>query len=255
MTVDSLVFVSVRFSSSRLPGKCMLLVNDVPLIDHLINRLHTAGLSTIVCTSIDESDNVIVEYCIENGINYFRGALSNKIERWAKCAETIDTRYIHIIGADNPFIDTDEIKKSLMLAQTSKYDFINTSKRSDSGFGSVGISITKDFLQILNDRTHTLRSDDLDVIPWGLLIKEGDAVSEMEDNILLTDEECYFRLTLDYEEDFLMLSHLISKFGATESRENIERYLLDNPEVARINFFRNADFVKNQKEKLNTNFN
>lgn len=248
------VFISVRFSSSRLPGKCMLLVNDVPVLLHLINRLRSAQLSPIVCTSVDKSDDVIANFCEAHGVDYFRGALSNKIERWADCSDSFTADYIHIIGADNPFIDADEIKESLLQAQISNLDFLNTSQRSDSGFGSVGISVSKSFLKILKQRTYTLPSNDLDVIPWELLIEYGDAVAEKQDNFLLDDKDYRLRLTLDYEEDFLLLSHLIDELGPTTPRRSIERYLYNNPQITNLNLFRNLDFVQNQKNKLKSNF-
>jgi spore coat polysaccharide biosynthesis protein SpsF len=249
------VFISVRFSSSRLPGKCMLLVNDVPIILHLINRLRSAQLIPIVCTSVDKSDDVIADFCEIHEVDYFRGALSNKIERWADCSDSITAEYIHIIGADNPFIDADEIKESLFQAQISNLDFVNTSQRSDSGFGSVGISVSKSFLQVLKQRTYALQSNDLDVIPWELLIEDGDSVAVQKDNFLLDDKDYRLRLTLDYEEDFLLLSHLIDELGPTAPRRSIERYLFDHPHRANVNLFRNQDFLKNQKEKLKSNFN
>ena len=59
-----------------------------------------------------------------------------------------------------------------------------------------------------------------------------------------------FRMTLDYKEDFVLLSKIYSKFGSFESRKNINSYLNKNIYLRKINFFRNIEWKKNQMIKI-----
>lgn len=232
----------------------MLLIDGTPVLHHLVKRLEVAGFVPIICTSTDVSDDVIFEFCESHKINVFRGSLLNKIERWAHCAEKLTVDFIHIIDADDPLVDTDEIKESIALAQKGNFDLLRTSQKSDSGFASVGMTIKSSFLRTLMTRVVDIESDDFDVIPWDLLLRGDDSVSEKADKILIGDGDFVVRLTLDYEEDFLLISHLITNLGATCARETIESYLFSNPDLANLNLGRKIDFIENKKRQLKSNF-
>jgi hypothetical protein len=106
----------------------------------------------------------------------------------------------------------------------------------------------------LSARTNEIESDDFDVIPWSLLLRGEDSVSEKADKTLIRDLNFSLRLTLDYDEDFLLISHLITKLGATCAREMIESYLLRNPDLVNLNQGRSIDFIENKKRQLKSNF-
>lgn len=231
-----------------------MLIDGIPVLHHLVNRLEVAGFFPIVCTSTDVSDDVIFEYCASNKVKVFRGSLLNKIERWADCAENLKVDYIHIVDADDPLVDTDEIRESVDIAQKENCDLLRTSQRSDSGFASVGMTVKRSFLKTLSARTNEIESNDFDVIPWSLLLRGGDRVSEKADKTLIRDLNFSLRLTLDYDEDFLLISHLITKLGATCAREIIESYLFRNPDLVNLNQGRSIDFIENKKKQLKNNF-
>ncbi len=231
-----------------------MLIDGIPVLHHLVNRLAAAGFFPIVCTSTDLSDDVIFEYCDSNKVKVFRGSLLNKIERWADCAENLTVEYIHIVDADDPLVDTDEIRESVEIAQKANYDLLRTSPRSDSGFASVGMTVKRSFLKTLCARTNEIKSNDFDIIPWSLLLRREDRVSEKADRFLIGDQSFGLRLTLDYDEDFLLISHLISKLGATCAREMIENYLFRNPHLVNLNQGRSIDFIENKKRQLKSNF-
>ena len=55
--------IEARMTSTRLPGKHMLLANGKPMIEHLVNRLkQVASISKIVmATTTNDSDDPLVE--------------------------------------------------------------------------------------------------------------------------------------------------------------------------------------------------
>ena len=248
------ILVTVRYSSSRLPGKCLLPFGDFSVLGHCITRAINADMRPIVCTSTDLSDDLIVEEATRLGVEYFRGDLLNKLKRWSSCMEEYQLEKVHIIDGDDPFFDTNEIVQRFKDFEHLQLQLMRTSNRSDSGFASLGMSITSQFAKSLAKRTEFLASQDLDVIPWSLLLKASDKWSSASDNFLLPDNGIVTRLTLDYEEDYQLLKLLAEKFGPTINRLEIENFLRINPLIHAINSHRTEEFLSNKRVQLSRNF-
>jgi len=249
------ILVTVRYSSSRLPGKCMIPVQGKPILQHLLERVTTANLHPVICTSTDPTDDVIVELASKIGVEFFRGPLFNKIARWAECGQALNSEFVHIIDADDPFVDIPEILESIDEARVYDLDLLSTSDRSDRGYASVGMTLKSKFLSTLSFRVESLNSDNLDVIPWDLLLKDSDKVSKKADNVLIPDSRLNLRLTLDYETDLELISTLIIELGNSISRLDLENYLELHPDLATINSENASLFLQNKKKQLKDNFN
>lgn len=248
------ILVTVRYSSSRLPGKCMIPIQDKPVLQHLLERILNSNLQPIVCSSSDPSDQTIVNLAAEMGIECFRGSLLNKIDRWAQCAVSINSEYVHIIDADDPLVDVAEILESIDEATEWSLDLLKTSERSDRGYASVGMTIKREFLLTLSRRVSSLDSNDLDVIPWELLLQPTDRVAQKKDKILIPASALNLRLTLDYENDLELISTLIKELGNTISRLELEMYLESHPLLATINEENTELFLQNKRNQLSKNF-
>lgn len=232
----------------------MIPIAGKPVLQHLVERVKGANLHPLICTSIDPTDDVIVGLAEKLGVKYFRGSLLNKVKRWADCAVSFNSEYVHIIDADDPLIDTSEIHESINAASVGGLDLLRTSDRSDSGYASVGMTIRSDFLVTLSRRVALLKSQDLDVIPWKLILEETDRISKKQDKVLVSDSALSLRLTLDYETDLELISSLIEELGNTVSRLDLERYLESHPTLATINAGNTSLFLQNKKEQLKRNF-
>lgn len=248
------ILITVRYSSSRLPGKCLIPIHGVPVLQHLLTRLNHAGFEVVICTSADPSDDEICRLAGSLGLPFFRGSLLNKIDRWAKCVDTLGVEYVHIIDADDPFVDTEEIAESITETMSSRLDLLKTSNRSDSGYASVGMTVSARFLGILSSRVEALNSKDLDIIPWDILIKPQDNVQQKRDKLLFMNSNLSLRLTLDYEEDLILITELITRLGAVVSRRDLEAYLESNPDLAMINAGNTELFLENKRIQLKRNF-
>ena len=58
------------------------------------------------------------------------------------------------------------------------------------------------------------------------------------------------RLTLDYQEDYKMLTEIRDSCGNFASRKKINNFLKKNKDILKINFFRNICWEKRQKKLL-----
>jgi spore coat polysaccharide biosynthesis protein SpsF len=232
----------------------MIPIQDKPVLQHLLERISNSNFWPIICTSADPSDQTIVDLAAEIGLDCFRGSLLNKIDRWARCAVFTNSEYVHIIDADDPLVDVAEILESIDEATECGLDLLRTSERSDRGYASVGMTIKSEFLLTLSHRVTSLDSNDLDVIPWELLLKPKDRVVQKKDKILIPASALNLRLTLDYENDLELISTLIKELGNTISRLELEMYLESHPLLATINEGNTALFLQNKRNQLSKNF-
>ena len=58
------------------------------------------------------------------------------------------------------------------------------------------------------------------------------------------------RLTLDYKEDLVFFKKIFQKFSVIESTTKILKFLTNDKDISKINYFREASFLKNQKKKI-----
>jgi spore coat polysaccharide biosynthesis protein SpsF (cytidylyltransferase family) len=63
--------------------------------------------------------------------------------------------------------------------------------------------------------------------------------------------DCNARLTLDYPEDYIFLESIRLLLGNLTSRKNICTLLKKNPNLTKINYFRNKEWKRNQINKQN----
>ena len=246
--------ITARYSSSRLPGKILLALGDKSVLGHSISRARSAGFIPLLCTSTDKADDVLVSEAAKYKVKSFRGDLFNKIQRWDQCFSSLNLMDAHIVDGDDPFFDTSEISESLLNLRTNELDLVRTSNRSDSGFATVGMSVTRDFLAELANRCLLLPSADLDVIPWSLLLRPADKVAIAPDSYLITNKLLEIRLTLDYIEDLNLMRTIAKVFDFDTPRKEIEEYLSQNPEILSMNSYRTSDFLVNKKVQLEHNF-
>lgn len=158
-----LAIIQARMSSSRLPGKALLPMLGIPLIQRVYDRLTlVTGITKIVIATSDErSDDVLCEYCSQQNIPYFRASLDDVALRLLSCAkrERVDS-FIRISG-DSPLIDPAVVDKGISLYNRSPCDLAtNVLVRSYPKGQSVEVIRTEaladlyDNLVKLSDREH-----------------------------------------------------------------------------------------------------
>lgn len=121
--------IQARMNSSRLPGKVIMDIEGLPLIVFLYNRLKNnfENINIVVLTSINSTDDKLVEILSKYNIPYFRGNLENVLLRFVEYEKTLD-REIEFIGricADSPYLEI-EILKKVIEFKNKDYDIITT---------------------------------------------------------------------------------------------------------------------------------
>lgn len=102
----SLVLIQSRLSSSRLPGKALLPIGDLPMVVLAAKRAANTGLEVRVVTSTDQYDDLICEVCEKYNIPFFRGSLHNVLKRFNDAlVDFDDTAKVFRLTADNVLPD------------------------------------------------------------------------------------------------------------------------------------------------------
>lgn len=237
-------FITVRTSSSRLPNKCLLQLGKNNILTSVILRCIKYNIEPIVCTSIDPSDNIIEEISQKLKVKCFRGSLENKLKRWSDCAIFYNIEEFHAIDADDPLFDGNEMIFSMKKLVNEDLDIVLPTISSSNGGASVGYSIKSKIL--LEALKNTNDSTDTEMI-WSYIKKIKNLNFTTLEETEIRPEK--LRLTLDFEEDYLLLKAVKNILGENLSRENIDKLFIKNPDLHKINWFRNTEWKQNQKSK------
>jgi len=141
-----LIIVQARMTSTRLPGKVMKIVCGKPLLEHLINRLKRVKCADqiVIATTVNETEDIIVELCKKLDISYYRGSEEDVLGRYYEAAVEYGGDVIIRITSDCPVIDPEVVDYliSFFTNNIGKYDYVsNTLERSyPKGMGAEIVS-------------------------------------------------------------------------------------------------------------------
>ena len=123
------------------------------------------------------------------------------------------------------------------------YDAVYPTAVSSAGEASVGFSLTRDILH----RTSIFIGEERDTeMVWGYLEK----VPQLKFVILPGENRsAKIRLTLDYIEDYWLLCSVQRIVGTYASRAEIDLLFRRNPDLYKINWFRNQEWKAVQLAK------
>ena len=119
--------IEARMTSTRLPGKVLMESCGKPLLQHMIERLKRSNRldDVIVATTVNATDDGIVELCKEIGCNYFRGSEADVLLRVLDAARAFSVDVIVETTGDCPFIDWRHVNQLMNIYDTGEYDFVS----------------------------------------------------------------------------------------------------------------------------------
>ncbi len=135
MTIN--VSIEARMTSSRLPGKVLKKINGIPNLEIMVKRIRKAQFvnSIIVATTINQEDDLIVQWCIDNNIPYFRGSEDNVYERVLQTHKQFNSDIIIELTGDCPLIDPKLIEEALYTYLNNNYDYVSNSLKEGYPLG------------------------------------------------------------------------------------------------------------------------
>ena len=117
--------IQARMASSRLPGKVLKDICGHPMLYWVLNR---AGKSEkvdelVIATTLDRSDDPIVEWCQQKNIHCFRGDALDVLDRYYQAAKKFQADVVIRLTADCPLIDPQLLDDVLDAFFEKKVDF------------------------------------------------------------------------------------------------------------------------------------
>lgn len=125
--IKIVILIYARLNSKRLPKKVLIKINSKNIIDLIVERIKKVSkykLPIIVCTSTNQSDNKIINYCKEKKIKFFRGNLNNVFKRTLECYDKYRFDSFIRVCADRPFFDVKLMDSMIKKFKTNKFDVV-----------------------------------------------------------------------------------------------------------------------------------
>jgi spore coat polysaccharide biosynthesis protein SpsF len=132
MSVAVRVIVQSRMTSRRLPGKALLPIHGIPVVALCALRAGNTGREVIVATSIEASDDAIVETMQAHGVPTFRGSLTDVLSRFAAATADLPGAAVVVrLTADNVVPDGAFVDELVHVLLRSGADYAATRHPAD----------------------------------------------------------------------------------------------------------------------------
>jgi spore coat polysaccharide biosynthesis protein SpsF len=200
----------------------------------------------VLCTTERPLDDELVEIAKRCGIKYYRGSLEDKLDRWLGATKAFGVDYFVTFDGDDLLCDPELICIAVEQMDRGGIDFIRAPK--DLICGSFTYCVKSSALE----KVCSIKDTNDTEMMWVYFEETG--MFEVRD-LAVKDRVFYnpeIRLTLDYPEDFEFFRRIFEHFNAVNndvSLRDIVKFLDEDPEVTKINSFRQQDYLKNQKKK------
>jgi spore coat polysaccharide biosynthesis protein SpsF len=105
--MNIVAIVQARMSSSRLPGKVLRDIAGEPMLARVVERTRQSSLvnQVVVATTMDPSDDVLVDFCDQRAYPCYRGSLHDVLDRYYQAARNYQAHVILRITSDCPVVD------------------------------------------------------------------------------------------------------------------------------------------------------
>jgi spore coat polysaccharide biosynthesis protein SpsF len=112
------VIVQARMTSTRLPGKVLTELEGKPMFEHQLARLARCAHADeiVVATTVNATDDPLVELAERVGVRWFRGSESDVLSRYLGAAREAESDLVVRVTSDCPLIDpveTDAVIQAL----------------------------------------------------------------------------------------------------------------------------------------------
>jgi spore coat polysaccharide biosynthesis protein SpsF len=197
------VVIQSRLNSSRLPGKALLTIAGMPLIELVARRASRSGHEVVVATSEEPYDARIAEHLLSVGVSVVRGSLDDVLGRFVQATDDLapTDRVVRLTG-DNPIADADLVDELLTALDASDHVYGRVDiDQVPEGLGAEAFSV-----EALRKAAATTRDpyDREHVTPW-LRRTLGELLFVPRD---CPDDIHAYRATVDTLSDYVKVSSL-----------------------------------------------
>ncbi|MFF6014769.1 cytidylyltransferase domain-containing protein [Lysinibacillus fusiformis] len=200
--------IQARMGSTRLPGKILKKVNGRPLLSYQLERLQQSNHinDLVIATTLNEKDDLIVEFCKKNNILWFRGSEKDVLARYYETAKTFKADAIVRITSDCPIIDVQVVDKTIQYFVDNNYEYVSNTVDRTYPRGLDTEAFTFEALEKAYKEA-VMERDREHVTAYFYTNPDVFKISSVRNE---TDYSKY-RWTVDTEEDFQLIKNIIEK--------------------------------------------
>lgn len=232
--------IQARMGSTRLPGKVLKKINDIPMLKYQIERVEKAKLidKVIVATSTLPNDDKIALFCEMNNISCYRGSENDVLSRYSDAAVEYNVDTVVRLTADCPLIDPNIIDKTIDLFNYSNVDYAaNTVPPKTSCFPDGSDVEVCSMLAIERASKEATSEEDREHVTfyfWKSAEKHGFRTCQLSN----AEDWSKYRFTVDYPEDFEVVKKIIDELSKRNQFgyiPEIIQILKDRPDIYDLN--------------------
>lgn len=218
--------------STRLPGKVLMKVNGVSLLEYLVKRVRLAKRidNIVIATTDKKEDDKIINLCEKINLNCFRGSDQDVLDRYYKCSLKYPgyNQIIRITG-DCPLVDPELIDKIINFYENNNFDYAVNPIEDNFPDGLAAEIFKKDVLfeaarraKLSSEREHmTLYLVNNQKYKKGYFKAPQDYSS--------------YRFTVDEPADLEVVKWLIAHSKITDNYLKYIKLLENNPRIRQVN--------------------
>ena len=228
------VIIQARLSSLRLPGKVLQEVNGRPLLSYMLERVSAAKTLdwVVVITSVEPSDDPIVGLCQDENIPCYRGSLDDVLDRYYQAALQMKCDVVVRLTGDCPLIDPRVIDTVVSVYQAGQYDYVaNTAPPDDATFPD-GMDVEVfSFAALERAWREAKKPSEREHVTF-YFWKNPQLFSTFRYD--LPEDLSKYRLTVDYREDFEVISAALTELYPQNSQftmDDVIAFLEAHPDI------------------------
>lgn len=228
--------IQARCGSTRFPNKVFALIDDKPLLWHVVNRLKYARRidDIVVATTVNAEDDKIDEWCKENNVHCFRGSEEDVLNRYYNASEAFPSDYVVRITADDPFKEPKVIDAVITKLIEEGYDHVTNNLPPSfpegldcEAFKKSALDRSEKEAETAFEREHVTQY----IYHHPEIFKIG--------NVSNPENLSYLRWTVDKDVDFEMVKSVYAHRNPMNKEillmDEILEILKANPEIEKIN--------------------
>lgn len=237
MSKRVVAIIQARMNSERLPGKVLKKILNKPLLFYLTERIKRCKMidEIIVATSKADQDDLIISFCEENDVKYFRGSENDVLLRFKEAASENNANVVVRICADSPLIDHRIIDQSIykFLDNENNCDYLSNTIDQSYPLGMNVEVFSMDSLIKANQKALS-KYEREHVTPYIYQNNQKFKILEKHYKKNLS----HLRLTVDEKEDFDLIKIIIKSLYPKKNDFTLEEiiyFLSTNKKLIQIN--------------------
>lgn len=249
MELKTILITQARKGSTRLPGKVLKKIENKELLLIHLERLKKCKAvdKILVATTTEPSDTEIADLVKQSGFEFFRGSENDVLDRFYQSViqSGHSAEWVVRVTSDCPLIDPLLVDAVILFAQTNDLDYCSNIIIEHFPDGQDVEVFKFSALEKAWDEG-TLQSEREHVTPYirnNSSAKGGSIFSSM--NFGCVGNYNAVRMTVDEENDFLLIKSLVESFGLEKTWLEYTHLIINNNlSTINNNILRNEGYIK-----------